>query len=473
MLIAREKERETLLEAYRADHSQFVAIYGRRRIGKTFLVRETFNYTFAFEHAGIARGGRKDQLLAFCNSARSAGATDFAQPTCWLEAFELVKAVVRNSDEDKKVVFIDELSWMDTPRSDFMTALESFWNGWASGRKDIVLIVCASATSWMVDNVIHNRGGLYNRLTAQIHLRPFTLRECEQLLEAKGVSVTRHQVLEGYMAFGGVPYYWDLMRKDRSLAQNIDMMIFSQDAPLKDEFDYLYASLFKKPEEYVSIVAALGTRKAGMTRKELSEATGQAPSGGLTKRLADLERCGFIRRYYAFGKKNNGALYQLVDNFTLFYYKFLQRKPTDPHYWEHQVNTPRRNAWCGLAFERVCLEHVEQTKYALGISGVLTDVCSWSCGADAERGIYGSQIDLLISRADHVINLCEMKYSADVYSITKNQDECIRHKIHDFQTLAKSRDAIHVTFVTPYGIAPNSYAGNVQSQVTAEDLFAY
>ena len=472
MLVAREQEVQTLKSALQDEYSQFIAVYGRRRVGKTFLVRESFGYEFAFQHAGLAKGSLHDQLFAFSESLRDAGLSGFEQPTSWLEAFSLLKELIRGVPEGKKVVFIDELSWMDTPKGGLITALENFWNGWASARKDIVLIVCASATSWMLDKVVHNKGGLHNRLTKQIHLRPFTLHECEQMLVSKGIEMNRHQTLECYMVMGGVPYYWSLLERGKSLAQNVDSIFFAKDAPLGDEFGYLYASLFKRPEDHLAIVSALAGHKAGMTREELIAATGLGDSGTLSKRLGELESCDFVRRYHAYGKRERGALYQLMDNYTLFYYKFLERGVNDESFWEHSADSPSRTAWCGLAFERVCLQHVPQIKRALGISGVLTDVSAWSCRADEERGVNGSQIDLVIARRDHVINLCEMKFSRDDYALTKGAEESLRHMANDFRTLTKTRDALHVTLVTTYGLKANAHSGTVQSVVASDDLFA-
>ena len=469
--VSRHDERQRLMAAAQSQRSQFVAIYGRRRIGKTLLVRETFDYRFTFQHAGYARGNRAQQLFAFESSLRDAGLVDFARPSNWLEAFELLKDLIRTSSDSRKIVFIDELSWMDTPRSDLMMALEGFWNGWASARKDVVLIVCASATSWMLDKVVHNKGGLYNRLTVQIALRPFALKECEELMAAKGIVMSRQQMVECYMVMGGVPYYWDLLQRGRSLAQNVDDIFFAEDAPLSREFDYLFASLFRNPEGHLAVVAALAMHKVGMTREELASALGVPSSGTLTKTLMELESCGFVRRYHSFGKSKRDALYQLIDNFTLFYYKFLRGGTRGEHFWSNQANAPALNAWRGLAFERVCLEHVPQIKAALGISGVLTDVCAWSCKSDAERGIHGTQIDLVIDRADGVTNLCEMKWSQREYSLTRKVEESLRHKVGDFQVVTKSRKAIHMTLVTTHGLASNSYAGSVQSVVTAHDLF--
>ncbi|MBQ9001640.1 MAG: ATP-binding protein [Eggerthellaceae bacterium] len=472
MFVAREKELELLREAAASDGPQFIAVYGRRRVGKTSLIREAFGDSFTFQHSGMASGNKAEQLYAFGSSMSESGLGKFGKPSSWLEAFDLLKDVVKRSRHGKKIVFIDELSWMDTPKSGFVSALEWFWNGWASARKDVVLVVCASATSWMLDKVVHNKGGLYNRLTRQVHLKPFTLRECEALAKANGMEMNRHQILECYMVMGGVPYYWNLMRRNMSLSQNIDALFFSEDAPLAREYDYLFSSLFKHPRDYVQIIEALSGRKSGMLREEIAAAMGATSSGTLTKRLEELESCGFIRKYRAYGKKSRDSLYQLIDNFTLFHRKFLTDADYDEHRWSNLLNTPARNAWCGLAFERVCLEHVPQIKAALGISGVQTSVNSWACKRDDDLGVEGSQIDLLIARRDQVINVCEMKFSTDEYVLTKAADRNLRNKVRDFQVVTKSKSAIHPVLVTTYGLKRNAYSNAFLAVVTAEDLFA-
>lgn len=471
MFIGRKKELQLLHEIQNDDSSHFLAIYGRRRVGKTFLIREAFDYRFAFQHAGLSDSGMKGQIFAFVSSLKDAGYEVKKQPKNWLEAFEYLKDLIRKSSEKKKIIFIDELSWMDTPKCDLMVALENFWNGFASARKDIVLIVCASATSWMLSKVVHNKGGLYNRLTEQIHLRTFCLGECEEYVKNSGLAFNRNQILQYYMIFGGVPYYWGFLKKGLSLSQNIDRILFEKDAPLRDEFKYLYASVFKKPENYVKIIEALGTKKVGMTREEIINAAKITNSGDLTTKLEELESCGFIRKYYAFGMKKKNAIYQLMDCFTLFYFKFLKSQPTDEHFWTNQINTPLVNTWMGLAFERVCMEHIEQIKVKLGISGVLTEVNSWYCKADLDNGVFGSQIDMLIVRKDQVINLCEMKYSQSEYTITEKVDRNIRNKINDLITVSGTKYAIYPTIITTYGLVENSYSQEVQSVVTMDDLF--
>ena len=471
MIIGRNAEIELLNEILHDDKSHFVAVYGRRRIGKTYLIREVFNYRFTFQHSGLSEGSMNEQLFAFDSSLKDAGINIKKKSKNWLEAFDKLKETIRNSNEKRKIVFIDELSWMDTPKSDLMVALENFWNGFASARKDIVLIVCASATSWMLSKVVHNKGGLYNRLTQQIHLQAFCLRECEEYIQSEGLALNREQILQYYMIFGGVPYYWGFIKKGLSLAQNIDNTLFAKNAPLRDEFKYMYASVFKNPETYIKIIETLGTKKVGLTREELIKLTGLSNSGDLTGKLEELESCGFIRKYYAVGMKKKNAVYQLIDCFTLFHFKFLQDEPTDEHFWTNQINTPAVNTWMGLAFERVCMQHVAQIKNKLGISGVLTEINSWYCKADPDRGVFGSQIDMLITRKDQVINLCEMKYSGSEYTITEKVDKSIRNKINDLRVLTSTKFAIYPTLITTYGLVNNSYSDSIQSVITLDDLF--
>ena len=285
MLIGRKYEQEVLRNALHKDQSQFIAVYGRRRVGKTYLIRETFDYKFTFQHTGLADGKTSDQLANFQESLKDSGYLDAPLPISWLEAFNLLKTLVKQSRAKKKVLFIDELPWLDTSKSGFLTALEHFWNGWATTRKDIVLIVCGSATSWIINKIINNHGGLHNRVTDKILLHPFTLAECEAYAQSLGLKMEKEQILESYMILGGIPYYWSFMSKNLSLAQNIDMLFFEDGGKLKDEFEHLYASLFKKKEPYIAIVSALGKKKIGLTRDELIHELGIKAGGNLSRRL--------------------------------------------------------------------------------------------------------------------------------------------------------------------------------------------
>ena len=389
MILGREKELDILKEAALDDRSRFIAVYGRRRIGKTFLIREAFGYRFTFQHAGLSDGGIREQIFAFESSIKDAGGTFSDKAKNWLEAFEDLKELIRLSREERKIIFIDELSWMDTQNSDLIVALENFWNGWASARKDLVLIVSASATSWMINKVIHNKGGLYNRLTDRISLGSFTLAECEKYVKACKLNLNRDQILQYYMIFGGVPYYWTFLRKGLSIPQNVDRILFDKEAPLKDEFEHLYSSIFRYPETYIRIIKTLGCKKVGMTREELISASGIPNSGNLSKKLEELESCGFIRKYTSYGKKSKAAVYQLIDHFTLFYYQFMEKGVTDPNFWSGQINTSKINSWQGLAYERVVLRHIFQIKKKLGISGIHSEEFSWYSAPDKDKGLPG------------------------------------------------------------------------------------
>jgi hypothetical protein len=370
----------------------------------------------------------------------------------------------------KKVVFIDEMPWMDTHKSGFVSALEWFWNSFASAQKDIVLIICGSASSWIINKVINNHGGLHNRVTKQIYLKPFNLNECEQMLAANGISFNRHQIVESYMIFGGIPYYLSLFQKRLGLSQNVDHLCFKDKGKLTDEFENLYASLFRNYEKHIAIVKALSTKAKGLTREEIIESAKLPNGGNLTRTLEELEISGFIRRYHSFAKKEKGAIYQLVDFFTLFYFNFMfEMRENDESFWTNFIESARHRAWSGYGFEQVCLAHLPQIKHKLSIAGVLTRTAAWRSN-DKENF---AQIDLLIERNDKVINLCEIKYASEQFVIDKKYDEILRDKRGAFRAETKTTKAIHLTFITTYGLKHNAYWGNIQSEVTMEDLFAF
>ncbi len=471
MLIGRDAETKKLKEALLSEASEFVAVYGRRRVGKTYLIREVFDNRFAFYHTGVAGIDRAEQIARFVRSLKKHGFTVKRKPSNWFAAFDLLEDGLAKLPEGKKVVFIDELPWMETQKSNFVSALESFWNGWASARRDIVLVVCGSATSWMTDRIVNARGGLHNRLTRRIRLEPFTLAECERFAVAKGMVVTRRQILEYYMAMGGIPYYWNFVRKDRSPAQNIDAMFFAAGGDLRDEYGHLYAPLFRKPRRHIAIVEALATKKVGMTREELLRATGLADNGAFGKALSELSECGFVRRYRVPGKKTHDAVHQLVDNFTLFHHRFLAGLDANESVsWTAMQNTPAVQAWRGLSFERVCLSHAEQIKRKLGISGMLTHQYAWRSTSDVSGE--GAQIDLLIERADDAVNICEMKYSSGEYEIDRDESRRMLNRRDRFVRETGLRGAAYLTFVTTCGVAHNAYWNDIQSEVTLDDLFA-
>ncbi|MGJ7030974.1 AAA family ATPase [Niabella hirudinis] len=465
MLIGRTKELEQIKKICGSTQSEFVAIYGRRRVGKTFLIREAFNGYFDFYVTGMANVNTRQQLLNFHLALKKydPAAKENALPENWLMAFQRLISLLELKANDQKTVFLDELPWLDTAQSGFMSALEHFWNSWASSRKDIILIVCGSAASWMINKLIHNTGGLHNRVTHRIKLEPFTLAECETFLKSRNTVFDRYQVIQLYMVMGGIPFYLNQVEPGSSAAQNIDRICFSENGLLVTEFDDLYRSLFNKAEKHILIIEALSKKAKGLTRDEIIVITKLPNAGSTTRILKELEESGFIRKYYSFGKKERNSLYQLSDFYSLFYLRFIVNR-RDENNWINGLDDPKHRAWSGYAFEQVCLAHIKEIKQALGISGVQTTASSWIGN--------GAQIDLVIDRKDQVINLCEMKFSVNDFKITKKYAGELRNKIAAFRETTNTRKALFITMITTYGLASNEYAGAlVQNSLSMDVLF--
>jgi predicted AAA+ superfamily ATPase len=470
-IIGREGEKRTLQQYYESDKPEFVAVYGRRRTGKTFLVKEFFADRFSFYITGLANATKDEQLDNFAATLTAYGKTPYARAKDWVEAFrQLVHLLENDRRRSKKVIFIDELPWFDTPRSGFITGLEWFWNSWASTRPEILLIACGSATSWMLNKLLRNRGGLHNRVTHRMLIEPFTLAKCEAFFKHKKMVFERKDIVESYMIFGGIPFYLNMFEKNLSVSQNVDKLCFGKKSELKDEFSLLYSSLFKHADNYKKIIMALAKKKMGLTRAEIVSATGFADGGTLTKMLEELEQCSFIRSYNAYEKRSKDKIFQLVDFFSLFYLNFMKTaKQSDEHFWTNRIETAKHRAWSGYAFEQVCMQHTAQIRQKLGISGVVTYSAAWR----SKKSEPAAQIDLLIERNDGIINICEMKYANDEYVIDKDYDKTLRNKRSAFKEETKTRKAVHITMITTFGLKHNAYRNNIQSEMTVNDLFRY
>lgn len=467
-LIGRKKELTTLRNYLASEESEFIAVYGRRRVGKTFLVRHAVKDEFAFYVTGIDNVKMPEQLLNFTLELRKASGKQIAVPKNWLLAFDALSSYLESLPVGKKIIFIDELPWMDTSKSNFTPALEHFWNAWASRRNDIKLIVCGSATSWMMDHLINNRGGLHNRLTQKLPLNPFSLTEVEEYLINRGFNYSRREIAECYMTMGGIPFYLSKLDKGLSLAQNIDELFFAENAKLDGEHTNLYHALFKHSDKHIKVVMALSKKMKGMTRKEILAHAHLTNNGAASKVLEELECCGFIRHYVPFGKNKYDALYQLTDFYTLFYYAFIeQNKYRDEHFWSNTYDSGVHAAWSGYAFEMLCLAHITKMKEALGISGIQSLASSWIGKFENQ----GAQIDLLIDRRDQTINVCEMKFAADEYEIAKKEEETLRRKLSIFRQATKTKKSLMLTLVTTYGLKQNPHSGIIQKVITLDQLY--
>lgn len=465
-LSGRRGERAILERLLGSRRSEFLAVYGRRRVGKTFLVRRFFqerSVTY-FEMVGRFEGSQADQLQIFADSLSSTFYRDapLAAFPDWHAAFRaLVRAIEeRKGRRRRTVLFFDELPWIDTHRSGFLRELEHFWNSWCSRRNDIILIACGSAASWMLRRIVNAKGGLHDRLTQTIRLLPFSLAETQEFFEARKVRLGLRDLIELYMILGGVPHYLDHVRRGRSVAQIVDDLCFEKDGALRDEFDRLFASLFGSDKKHVAVVRALAKRRGGLDRNQLLAAAGLPTGGGATTVFENLEQGGFIRSSVPFGKTERDRIFRLTDPFSLFHLRWMEgRKATS---WRHVHRTPAWQAWAGLGFEGLCLEHAPAIQRALGISGVRAEVSAWRS--------HDAQIDLLIDRADGVITVCEMKFTAAPFRIDKRYATELREKLARFRDHTKTKKALQLVFVTSYGLEQNPYSDELVDQVLMMDV---
>lgn len=475
-IIGRKYEQHVLKNIYEEEEARLIAVYGRRRVGKTYLVKYFFDEKFDFFFTGSFETPMKTQLTLFRDTLFQYSSEVRPMPNDWFEAFSQLKEYLLSLKKKRIVVFLDELPWLDTPKSKFISAFSYFWNTWGSTRDGLKLVVCGSATSWMLDNVIGDKGGLYGRSSRSIYIAPFTLFEVEQFLKLrKGIIWNRYQILEAYMILGGIPYYLDMLEKGLPFSQNIDNLFFHEKAPLRTEYDFLFRSLFKSSTIYRQVVEAVATKNKGLSQKEIKEALKSSDGGALTEVLDNLCKCDFVRKYTPYGKKEKGSIYQLTDLYSFYYLKFIgNRTGLDEHYWSN-IKESARNAWAVYAFEQVCLHHISQIRSALGIKGVLTNVCSWSLPKQVDKDgteWSGVQIDLLLCRGDHVINVCEMKYCQSEFVLTEKYEQHIRERNATFAHFTKAKEALHTVLVTTYGLKQNQYSGCIYAVVTMEDLFS-
>ena len=472
-IIGRKREQQILQDCINTNKSELIAVYGRRRVGKTFLIKNYFDNKFDFYFTGSLNKTKDEMLMLFSEQISQYSKQLYDVPKTWHEAFNQLKDYILSLRKDKVIMFIDEISWIDTPKSGFLSEFEYFWNSWASSFGQIKLIICASATSWIINHFLADKGGLHNRVTKVIGLQPFNLSETEEYLLSKNLKFNRMDIVLCYMTMGGVPFYLDMIEPRLGLAQNIDYMFFSADGFLKCEFDFLFRSLFKNYDFQIKIIECIAKKNKGLTRQEISDDLNLAKGGNLTLALRELESCGFIRKYTSFGKKERDTLYQVIDFYTLFYLKFCkQHRENDPDFFSKNFGSAELNAWAGYSFEILCLHHINQIKRKIGIGGVVTNVCSWTSLPDKELGLPGTQIDLIIDRRDNTINICEMKFSKMKYSISKKYYDMLNERLEIFRQKTKTTKTLRTTLITTLGIKQNMYASVVQNEVVMADLFA-
>ena len=472
-IIGREKEIKVLKSCVESNKPELVAVIGRRRVGKTFLIKQSYQSSIDFELTGLQNATKSDQIQNFIFAFRNAFPDEEIdkKPTSWLEAFYLLSTTLeKNNHGEKMIVFLDELPWLATKRSGFLTGLGWFWNSWAVNQ-NIIIVICGSAASWMIEKVINDKGGLHNRVTQIMLLSPFTLGETEAFFKAKNIHLNRYHITQLYMAMGGIPMYLNQVKASLSAIQNIQAICFERDGYLRKEFTRLFASLFDNATNHLKIIRALASKKMGMTRKEIIKFTKLKNGGTLSTTLDELNQSGFIEIYSSFGKKKQMSLYRLIDPYTLFYLTFIESLDSNTKVDFTKLSDLQNfKSWSGYAFENICFLHIDQIRKTLGISGIYTSISSFF--ASPEKDISGAQIDLLIDRGDQSINLCEIKYSNKNYTVTKKDVKNIENKKRVFQHHTKSNKHIFTSLITTHGVAENANRINYINQVVVlDDLF--
>jgi uncharacterized protein len=476
VLIGREPEIAVLQETLVSNRAELVALYGRRRVGKTFLVENVFRDQMIFSFVGQKNGSLQTQLNNFRDRLQDtvASTLPFARPKTWSEAFQVLRKVIEaDTKQGKKVVFIDEFPWLDSPRSGYLVAFDYFWNSWGSKRNDLVVVICGSAASWMIKNVVRNRGGLHNRLTRRLRLQPFNLHESELFLRSRGVNLERYQLLQLYMVTGGIPQYLIDVKPGESATQNIDRMCFAPEGWLKGEFEELYHALFDDADKHLLLVRLFSEAPYGLNRAQLLAATGWQTGGSVSQLIDELTESGFVTAYIPFHKTQREAIYKLTDPFSLFYFRFMEMsRSAGRGSWIAKSKGAVYETWKGYAFENICMLHLAQIKRALNIGAVYTEHSIWRFVPKKGEASLGAQIDLVLDRNDQCINLVEIKFHNQPYALNKQSAELLRQKEWVFREQTKTRKTLFTTIVSAFGVKPNEHSiGLVQSQVLMADLF--
>ncbi len=475
MITGRESQTKTLNELLTINKSSFVAVTGRRRVGKTYLIDTFYKKNISFRLTGIQNANKKEQLINFTNTLNKYSNLQLISPIKnWQEAFLYLKQYLETLNKrTKKVLFIDELPWITTYKSNFLQFLAHFWNDYLSKEKHFILVVCGSSTSWLTKKVINDKGGLHNRLTTTLNLKPFTLKETKNFFKSRKISLNHTEISKIYMAFGGIPYYLEQVKKGESATVAIERLCFSNDGMLKNEYDNLYKALFKNADNYEAIVEVLAKSKQGLTTKELILKSKVTSGGTFNRTLNDLLLTGFITELTPFERKKRGSLYRLNDEYSIFYHRFIkQNKRYTKGIWSQISTSQNYKIWTGYAFENLCFKHLESIKKTLGISGVYSQNYSLQVIANKEKNQQGFQIDLIIDRKDNVINLCEIKFYNAKFKIDKKYAETLRERKQHFIDYTKTKKQVFTTFITNYGVEKSNYGLEIMDvEILLGDLF--
>jgi uncharacterized protein len=473
-MVGRKEQILTMTELLGLQKSYFVAVTGRRRVGKTYLIDEVYKNNICFSVTGIQDGNQEAQIANFVQKLAEYSKIPIVTiPKNWQQVFLLLKKYLEGLPPNKKqVIFIDELPWMATVRSGFIQLLAHLWNDYLSKQKHFILAICGSATSRISKKIINDTGGFHNRITHHIQLPPFTLAETRLFLLSKKIKLADAEIAALYMALGGIPYYLELVRRGESAAEAVDRLCFAEGGMLKNEYNHLYKALFNESTSHEAIVKALAKSRYGLHRLELSQKSKVATGGPFTRTMEDLVLSGFVAEQQPFGKVKQGTVYRLTDEFSVFYHRFIAaHSKAAAGIWQEIAKTQPYKIWLGYAFEALCMRHLPQIKRALGIAAIYTEVSSFYKIAHGSNE--GIQIDVVLDRADNTINICECKYYSEPFEITKQYANLLDNRINIFRQVTGTKKNVFTTLITNQAVKKNDYYFNtIDKLVLLEDLFA-
>ncbi|MCX7116201.1 MAG: ATP-binding protein [Gammaproteobacteria bacterium] len=484
-IIGRLDEQKVLQKIMDSKRAEFLAIFGRRRVGKTYLIKHFFlnKPCHFFQITGVKNGSMKEQLHEFTRAVEKTfypQGVQLKEPSTWMQALKILSFAIEQSNHKNKVIlFFDEIPWLATKRSRFLQALDYYWNTQWSDNARIRLIVCGSAASWVIKNIVNNKGGLHNRITAQIRLDAFSLYETKCFLKYRGIPLNDKQILALYMMIGGIPHYLNQIEKGLSAAQNIDQLCFTKNGLLFNEFNNLIPALFQDEMVYNKLIRLISKQRYGIDRREILKQSKHSSGGRLNQRLIELEEAGFIISFKPYGHRKRGKFYRIIDEYTLFYLNWIEpivdsvRYQSKPNgYWENLSKSPAWKSWAGYAFEAICFKHIENIRIALHVP-VTANIGTWRYIPKKGSDETGAQIDLLFDRDDDVVTLCEIKYSESAFEIDKKYAANLQNKIEVYKKKSGIEKQVFLAMVTSNGMKPTLYFDDlITNQATLADLFS-
>jgi AAA+ ATPase superfamily predicted ATPase len=381
-------------------------IYGRRRVGKSELIRHVTQGKNVLSFEGLEGQPKHKQIKNFLFQLSAQSNIREKNISDWPDALILLRTLTQDG---QWIIILDEFQWMANYQNELVSVIKMIWEKYLSQNPDLTLILCGSIASFMKSKVLKS-SALYGRTDYELNLHELNLSEISEFFPGKGSD----EVIDTAMLVGGIPKYLELISEYPSLYDALEPLAFSQDGFFKTEYDRLFASHFGKKPIFMKIIQTLATNPYGLTTGKLAKEMQVASGGTLCHQLDDLESAGFLHSIIPFDKPEGSKLrkYILMDAYVRFYHSIIRgsmKETTPPNTQFHAImSSPRYAAWAGMAFEFLCMRHHKEISRILGFHGI-----PYTAGPFFQRKTLdtpGVQIDLLFERSDKILVLCEMKY---------------------------------------------------------------